>query len=559
MFIAKNVKMKKRLIYLCLIFFVMISNLANAQNKEVKNIILMIPDGTSTSVLSISRWYQKAKGLAVDPYICGLVKTHSSNAPIGDSAPTGSAYATGYLSQTKYISTYPDSSVYDLETMDAFDAFQPLFTILEASKLQQKATGLVATSYFSHATPAAFAAHHPMRDEYEVLSKQMVFNNIDLVFAGGSYFLNQRKDKIDLTKVLMANNVSYTTRISEFRAFTGLKMWALFSEWQMANDIDRDPDKEPSLEEMTEKAIEILSKNKKGFFLMVEGSKVDWSANDNDPVGVITEYLAFDKAVAKAIDFAKKDGSTAVIVLPDHGNGGISLGNSQTNHGYDRKTYSELFDNLHKAKKTAEHFGLVFKSSPTEKQIKDYFSENFGINDLIISEVNSIRAFYQYEELAKTGKNKKNPTDINKIIANIINNRNPIGWTTSGHTGEDVFLAIYHPHQYRPTGLVKNTDINRYMCEIMNTPSLDSLTSLYYAPATKVFDKYVIRIDSSNVYEPFMLIESHKAELRIPANKNEVWYTIKPNKNRQVIPLQTVAIYNGHDFYIPLYLEELLR
>lgn len=551
--------MKKPLACLYFILFVMILNLANAQNKEVKNIILMIPDGTSTSVLSVSRWYQNTNSLAVDPYICGLVKTHSSNAPIGDSAPTGSAYATGHLSQTKFISTYPDYSVHNLETMDKFEAFQPLFTILEASKLQQKATGLVATSYFPHATPAAFAAHHPSRSAYEILSKQMVFNNIDVVFAGGTYFLNQREDKIDMTKVLKANNVLYTSNISEFRSFTGSKIWALFSEWSMSNDIDRDPDKEPSLSEMTEKAIEVLSQNKKGFFLMVEGSKVDWSAHDNDPVGVITEYLAFDRAVAKAIDFAKTDGSTAVIVLPDHGNGGISLGNSQTSRGYDRKTYSELFDNLKKAKRTAEHFGLEFKSSPTEKEIKQYFLQIFGINDLIISEKNTIRTFYQYEELVKKGKNNKNPTNINRIIANIINSRNPIGWTTTGHTGEDVFLAIYHPNQYRPMGLVQNTDINRYMCEILNTPSLDSLTSLYYAPATKVFEQYIISIDSSNVYEPFMMVESEKAELRIPANKNEIWFTLKPNKNRVIIPLQTLAIYNGYDFYVPLYLEELLR
>lgn len=551
--------MKLLLRYLCFISFVVVFSVTNAQNKEVKNIILMIPDGTSTSVLSISRWYQQASGLAVDPYICGLVKTHSSDAPIGDSAPTGSAYATGHLSKTKFIATYPDYSVHNLEIMDKFDAFQPLFTILEASKLQKKATGLVATSYFPHATPAAFAAHHPSRDEYEILSKQMVFNNIDVVFAGGSSFLNQRKDKIDLTKVLMANNVSYTANLNDFRAFTGSKIWAMFSEWSMANDMDRDPKKEPSLAEMTEKAIEVLSQNENGFFLMVEGSKVDWSAHDNDPIGVITEFLAFDKAVAKAIDFAKKDGSTAVVVLPDHGNGGISLGNSQTNRGYDRKTYNELFDNLRKAKKTAEHFGIEFKSSPSEKQIKEYFKENFEITDLISSEINSIIAFYQYEELAKKGKNKKNPTEINKIIAHIINNRNPIGWTTTGHTGEDVFLAIYHPHQYRPMGLVQNTEINRYMCEIMNTPSLDSLTALYYAPASKVFKNYTFSIDSSNVHEPIMWIESTKAELRIPANKNEVWFTLKPNKNRQIIPLPTLAIYNGHDFYIPLYLEELLR
>ncbi len=539
--------------------FLLLLNLVQAQEKFVKNIILMIPDGTSTSVLSISRWYQNGQHLAVDPYICGLVKTHSSDAPIGDSAPTGSAYATGHLSKTKFISTYPDFSVHTITEMEKFDAFQPLMTILEASRVQEKATGLVATCYFPHATPAAFAAHHPTRSAYEILSKQMVYNNIDVVFAGGSTFLKNRADKIDLSKVLIANKGFYTENLSEVRAFNGSKIWALFSEYALANDIDRDINKEPSIAEMTEKAIAVLSQNKNGFFLMVEGSKVDWSAHDNDPIGVITEYLAFDRAVQKAIDFAKKDGQTAVIVLPDHGNGGISLGNSKANKGYDKLNEMELFENLRKAKKTAEHFGFIYKVCPTESQIKAYFSENFGISDLKEKEIKIIIDFYKEDKLENQIEKKKNPEEINKIVANIINNRNYIGWTTSGHTGEDVFLAVYHPNHYRPMGLVQNTAINNYMCEIFNIESLDSLTRVFYAPAKRVFNDYKMEIDSSNTFEPVLIIHGQKSELRIPANKNEVWLTRKPNKNRQIIPLKTVAVYNGHDFYIPFYLEELLR
>jgi alkaline phosphatase len=550
--------MKRRFSLIIILFCAFFVQSLHAQDKPIKNIILMIPDGTSSSVLSLSRWYQNGQALAVDPYLCGFVKTHSSDAPIGDSAPTGSAYATGHLSKTRFISTYPNFSENNLMKMDKFDAYQPLFTILEASKLLDKATGLVATSYFTHATPAAFAAHHPSRSEYEIIAKQMVYNNIDVLFAGGTNYIKNRNDKTDLSKTLQANQTFYADNITDFRAFKGQKIWALFSKFALANDIDRNPDQEPSIAEMTEKAIDILSKNKNGFFLMVEGSKVDWSAHDNDPIGVITEYLAFDRAVAKAIEFAKINGETAVIVLPDHGNGGISLGNNKSNKGYDKFSEKELFENLRKAKKTAEHFGIHYKSAPNEKEISDYFKENFGINNLIQDEIKAIIAFYQYEELQNHGKNKKNPTEINKIIANIINSRNFVGWTTSGHTGEDVFLAIYHPTQYRPMGLVQNTDINKYMCQLFQIQSLDSLTKLYYVPSKKLFEQYKTQIDSSNVSEPILIVYSKNAEIRIPANRNEVWYTKKPNKNRQIIPLKTIVVFNGIDFYVPKYLLELL-
>jgi len=104
----------------------------------------------------------------------------------------------------------------------------------------------------------------------------------------------------------------------------------------MSYDIDRDPAVEPSLAEMTQKAIEILSANPKGFFLMVEGSKVDWAAHANDPVGLVSDILAFDDAVKVALDFAKQDGKTLVIAVTDHGNSGLSIPDRSLSSGYDK-------------------------------------------------------------------------------------------------------------------------------------------------------------------------------------------------------------------------------
>ena len=160
--------MKKTLAFLLLLAIIIMP--ANAMEKEnvkpVKNVILLIPDGTSLATISIARWLQwyqdpsKPK-LNIDPYLCGTVRTHSSNAPIGDSAPTTSCYMTGQPSRTGYVSTYPENDGdNDIYPTDPARAFQPLTTVLEAGKmLQGKATGLVFTCEFPQATPADCSAH----------------------------------------------------------------------------------------------------------------------------------------------------------------------------------------------------------------------------------------------------------------------------------------------------------------------------------------------------------------------------------------------------------------
>lgn len=137
---------------------------------------------------------------------------------------------------------------------------------------------------------------------------------------------------------------------------TSQKMWGAFSQGAMAYEMDRNTTRpeEPSLAEMTQKAIQTLSKDQDGFFLMVEGSKIDWAAHANDPVGIISDVLALDDAVKKALDFAKKDKNTLVVAVTDHGNSGISIGSSKTNSTYDKINISTFINPLKKATLTTE-------------------------------------------------------------------------------------------------------------------------------------------------------------------------------------------------------------
>ncbi|HCF80755.1 MAG TPA: alkaline phosphatase, partial [Porphyromonadaceae bacterium] len=279
--------------------------------------------------------------LHIDPFFTGTVTTHSSNAPIGDSAPTGSAYATGVLQKTSNVAIYPEADPEnDLYPVDAARTYQPAATLLEAAKLlKNKAVGLVVTCEFPHATPADFSSHYHTRSAYKFIAPQMAYQNMDVMFGGGNSILTD-----DIRQHFKNNG---TVLIQDDRNallnYNGDgKVWALFGERALPYSIDRNPDNVPSLAEMTAKALDLLSKKEAGFFLMVEGSQVDWAAHANDAVGMITEYLDFDDAVGEVMKFAEKDGNTAVIIMSDHGNSGFTIG-SRDCPGYDKLSIQQLF------------------------------------------------------------------------------------------------------------------------------------------------------------------------------------------------------------------------
>lgn len=159
-----------------------ISKPDNFAHNGIKNVIALVPDGCSQSIETLSRWY-KGSSLNVDSIVTGTVETWMANSIITDSAPASTAFATGHKSTNGFIGVGPRTS--DLLTGFTPDAapYVPLATILETSKLQGKATGLVATSTVSHATPAGYAAHNYNRNDEQDITEQMVYNDIDVVFA----------------------------------------------------------------------------------------------------------------------------------------------------------------------------------------------------------------------------------------------------------------------------------------------------------------------------------------------------------------------------------------
>ena len=544
--------MKKTNLFLLFIF---LASLTFAREvKPVKNVILMIPDGTSIGVYSAARWYKvynnMGDNLNIDPYFTGTVSTFSSNAPIGDSAPTTSCYMTGIPSRSGYVSTYPvHDPGNDLYPVDSTMAYQPLATILEASRIEnKKATGLVVTCEFPHATPADCAAHHYNRGNYNALAPQMAYQNLDVMFGGGNriltddikqHFQNDGTTLIQNDKDAMLN-------------YSGDNpLWALFGDRAMPYDLDRDPEVTPSLSEMTEKAIDILSKKENGFFLMVEGSQVDWAAHGNDPVGIITEYLAFDEAVGKAIEFAKKDGETVVVILSDHGNSGFTIGKAECK-GYDKLTLEELFREVSNYKLTASGIEQKLINVKPE-EMKAEFKKHTNI-DLTDEELKSLLSSKNYKE--GNYMEIANSPNLTHNIINIMNSRMCFGFTTGGHTGEEVLLAAYHPDGNVPMGHLKNTEINDYLFKVSGLKTtLPEMTQHIFAKHNEVFAGMKYTIENKDADIPVLVVKNKKNTLRVPA------FSSVAMLNGKSFDLGSVTVYidKNDTFYLPHDLADKLK
>ena len=536
--------MKKIFVVYFLIFAVTLTSWGQIPEtvNPVKNIIVMIPDGTSIGVLSSARYYKMygnmGSNLYLDLYFCGFVQSFGSNSPIPDSAPTMSCYMTGIPSQYGNVAIYPVADPEnDFVALDPAMAYQPLVTLMEAARtVQGKSTGIVVTCEFPHATPASCAAHHHSREEYRAIASQMAYNNLDVLIGGGTSFVSENM------KSYFKNNGTTLIQddLTAFRNFNGdAKLWALFGKTSMPNELDRDTLKTPTLEEMTRKAIERLSKNENGFFLMVEGSKIDWMAHANDAAGCITEFIAFDNAVGAAIEFARTSGETAVIIMPDHGTGGFSLGRN----GCSGSTLKDFFKTVSQYKKTASGVASILTTTPSG-EIKNVFAQYTGI-EITDSELQTILQSRDYK-LGDYTQASTSPTMSNNIVK-IMNSRTCFGFSTGGHTGEDVFFAAYHPAGHRPAGLVSNVQINEYLYKAMGlTVPLPELSRKLFAKHTDVFAGLKYEITENDDF-PILTVKKGKNTLTIPAFCSVVYLNGKPVELGSV----TVYIDKNNTFYLP--------
>ncbi len=276
--------------------------------KDVKNIILFIGDGMGTAqVYSAMTASENKLNLESFPF-SGFSKTFSYDDYVTDSGAGGTAIACGIKTRNEMIGMSPDSVA--------------VTSILEIAHRNKMATGIVVTSSLTDATPASFMAHVPDRSLYEDIARAYLDGTADVFMGGGEANFRNRKDSADLTIMLKKKGYDVIYSTDGLKITTSPKIAGLFSKGNMPTVLNGRADK---LSEMTGKAIQTLSRNPNGFFLIVEGSLIDKNAHSKKLPEVISETLDLDKAVGVAREFADKDRKTLIVVTADHETGGLTL------------------------------------------------------------------------------------------------------------------------------------------------------------------------------------------------------------------------------------------
>lgn len=280
----------------------------STEKPDVRNVILMIGDGMGLShvyaAMSVSELPLNIERCTVT----GLQKNYSSDNYVTDSGASGTAIATG----TK---TYNGAIGVDAKG-------NRVRSILEIAEANNRSTGLISTSSLTHATPASFIAHQSSRGSYENIAMDFIKTDVDVLIGGGYDHFAKRADKLNLLDTLRERNYEVVNSMDQVLSSRSDKLAGLTAA---EHNPYRLKGRGNMLPASTGKAIEILSRNRDGFFLMVEGSQIDWAGHANAADTLIDETLDFDQAVGVALDFAEKEGNTLVIVTGDHETGGVTL------------------------------------------------------------------------------------------------------------------------------------------------------------------------------------------------------------------------------------------
>jgi alkaline phosphatase len=375
----------------------------------------------SISTITLSRIMKEAS-LSFDDFpFVGFASTHSADANITDSAAAGTALATGFKTKNGMIGVTPDNKARK--------------TILEAAKEAGKKVGIVTTTTISHATPASFTSHVSSRSKEQDIAKQQLELKPNVMLGGGLRFFESLFDD--------AKSAGYDVVLNSEELIKSSNDYVLgvFTSSHMNYDIDREAS-EPSIALMVRKAIDLLN-NDKGFFLIVEGGRIDHAAHSNDPIGTIYDLFAFEKAVKEAYDFARRRKDTLVVVTSDHETGGLVLG---------RKGYSFNPEALKNFTNTPDI--IVSKINKEFSDLKEVIKTHTGY-DL---EDDDVKRMLKHKDSPRPSRYSAGGLATSSLLW-IINNKANIAWTTNDHAGGMVPVYAFGPGAEKFTGTMDNTDI----------------------------------------------------------------------------------------------------
>ncbi|KAH0565243.1 hypothetical protein GP486_001357 [Trichoglossum hirsutum] len=448
-----------------------------------RNLIFMVSDGMGPTSLSLTRSFRQFElglhpgdVLTLDKHFIGSSRTRSTSSLVTDSAAGATAFSCALKTYNGAVATLPDRT--------------PCGTVLEAAKAAGYMTGLVVTTRITDATPACFAAHVNTRWEEDRVAEQEVGDYplgrvVDLMLGGGRcHFLPNstdgscRGDEKDIVALAKMNGFNY---ISDREGFDRLQLGntaklpllGLFAETDIPYEVDRRylESTYPSLDEMARTALMALTKatqdSDKGFFLMIEGSRIDHAGHGNDPVAQVHEVLAYDKAFASVLKFLDDSNVDGVAIsTSDHETGGLAAARQLHQSYPDYLWYPEVLAN---ASHSSEHLAARLQSylSSSSSSMKDnmrFINETLLHKDLGIRDATN-------DELQLL---LDHPESSAFIFADIVSRRAQIGWTTHGHSAVDV--NIYGSAGSEPLqGNHENTEIGEFIKDYLEL-DLNSVT-----------------------------------------------------------------------------------
>ncbi|WP_232842801.1 alkaline phosphatase [Psychrosphaera ytuae] len=411
-------------------------------DKPAKNIIFMIGDGMGVAQTTAYRYYADNKNTKAvettifDELLVGTASTYpDDNTYVTDSAASATALSSGIKSYNGAIGVDTNK--------------KPVETLLERAKKLGKTTAIIASSQINHATPASFMAHNESRKNYDAIADAYIDETIngkikaDLMLGGGTrYFI---RDDRNLVEELKAKGFTYVDSFDALNQLNTLPAIGLFAPVGLPFAVDNKalPNR---VETMTKKALSLLKQdnNPNGFFVMIEGSQIDWCSHANDIACAMGEMSDFAKAIEYAHKFTQEHGDTLLIITADHTTGGLSIGSNGT---YDWKP-EKVKQIKHSLEKILTTMVSLEKSTTTE-EIKTLWSELVGL-PLSEKDLTNLK-----ESLNSPLKQAK----MQKVVKSIINDATFTGWTTSGHSAEDVQVFASGVNKSLFTGQQDNTDI----------------------------------------------------------------------------------------------------
>jgi alkaline phosphatase len=449
---------------------------SSRRKKTPKNIIFCVSDGMPISMVTMADYFQQelygrpsflATLMDAEDVTLGWQETRSLSSVVTDSSAASSAWSSGQRICNGQVNAYPDGTL-----------LRPI-----ASLVSEKGgrVGLVTTTRITHATPAGFGVAHPHRDDEDAIAMKYLASGVDILMGGGNkhFDATKRADKTDLYATFQKAGFAIAHQSSELKALSrgnkdNKKVLGVFSDSHLPYTVDHPSDAVPTLAQMASKALELLKGAPKGFLLQIEGGRVDHAGHANDAAAMLREQIGFEEAVKVAVDFARADGDTLVVITADHATGGPAL------NGFGEE-YSDSALGLRRIGNIPMSYELLLpKLKDAPKKARDIVAVEMGIA-LTEPEADVLTATLLGKPTFAVSQFYKDPS---ATLGVLLGNHIGVTWTSLNHTADHVLVAALGPGSEGFSMLTPNKAFYKTLCAPWDiryeNPTMDVETAQKY-------------------------------------------------------------------------------